>query len=72
LHFRVRPVLVELTEARLRSSHGIGLSHPGARTVVGDELWGIVRPDARTPDDRMAPGLSPATLRTLLDRLEML
>ena len=72
LHFRVRPVLVELTEARLRSSHGIDLAHSGAQTVVGDALWGIVRPDARAPDDRMAPGLTPSMLRTLLDRLETL
>ena len=72
LHFRVRPVLVELTEARLRSSHGIGLADPRAPTVLGDELWTVVRPDARSPDDRMAPGLSPSKMRTLLDRLEML
>ena len=72
LHFRVRPTLVELTEARLRSSHDIDLAHPSARTVLGDALWGIVRPDARPPDDRMAPGLSPSMLRTLLDRLETL
>ena len=72
LHFRVRPALVELTEARLRSSHDIDLAHPSARTVLGDALWGIVRPDARPPDDRMAPGLSPSMLRALLDRLETL
>jgi hypothetical protein len=72
LHFRVRPVLVELTDARLRSSHGIDLAHSGARVVLGDELWEIVRPDARAPDDRMAPGLSPSMLRVLLDRLETL
>ena len=72
LHFRVRPALVELSEARLRHSHGIDLAHPDARTVLGDALWGIVSPDARPPDDRMAPGLSPSMLRTLLDRLETL
>ena len=53
LHYRVRPVLVELTEARLRDSHGIDLAHPRAATVVGDALWPIVRPDAPVPHDRM-------------------
>jgi len=72
LHFRVRPTLVELTDARLRNNHGIDLKHPGAQAVVGDSLWAIVRPDARPPDDRMAPGLSPSMLRVILDRLEML
>ena len=72
LHFRVRPVLVELTAARLRASHGIDLTHPDAPAVVGDPLWQIVRPDAPAPNDRMAPGMSPSMLRTVLDRLEML
>ena len=72
LHFRVRPVLVELTEARLRGSHGMDLTHPGAPAVLGDALWAIVRPDARSPDNRMAPGLSPSMLRPILDRLETL
>ena len=72
LHFRVRPVLVELVDARLRSNHGMHLHHPGAPAVVGDSLWTIVRPDARPPDDRMAPGLSPSMLRVALSRLELL
>ncbi|MEO8692459.1 MAG: hypothetical protein ABI658_03020 [Acidimicrobiales bacterium] len=72
LHFRVRPALVELTDARLRANHGMDLKDPGAHAVVGDSLWAIVRPDARPPDDRMAIGLSPSMLRVLLDRLEML
>ena len=72
LHFRVRPVFIELTEARLRASHGIDLTHPGAPAVLGESLWAIVRPDARSPDNRMAPGLSPSMLRPILDRLEML
>ena len=72
LHFRVRPVFIELTEARLRASHGMDLAHPGAPAVLGEALWAIVRPDARSPDNRMAPGLSPSMLRPVLDRLETL
>lgn len=72
LHFRVRPVLVELTDARLRRQHGLDLAHPGAGAVVGEDLWAIVRPDALAPDDRMAPGISLATLAAALDRLERL
>jgi hypothetical protein len=72
LHFRVRPAIADLTEARLRDRHGISLSHPRAPALLGDELWAIVRPDAPAPDDRMAPGLSPSKFRSLLDRLEAL
>ncbi len=72
LHFRVRPALVELTEARLRRHHGIDLSHLRAAEVVGEELWVIVRPDAPAPHDRMAPGMSIATFSAALDRLERL
>ena len=72
LHFRVRPVFIDLTEARLRERHGMDLAHPGARAVLGEALWAIVRPDARAPENRMAPGLSPSMLRPILDRLETL
>jgi hypothetical protein len=72
LHFRVSPVLAELVDARLRDGHGIDLSHPAAADIVGAPLWDIVRPDARAPDDRMAPGLTPAMVRAALDRLEVL
>lgn len=72
LYFRVRPAIVGLTEARLRDRHGIGLSHPRAPSVLGEELWAIVRPDAPAPDDRMAPGLPPSKFRSMLERLEAL
>jgi hypothetical protein len=72
LHFRVRPAIVGLSVARLRDRDGIGLSLPRAPGLLGDELWAVVRPDAPAPDDRMAPGLSPSTFRSLLDRLEAL
>jgi hypothetical protein len=72
LHFRVRPALIELTDARLRRGHGVDLTHPTAGTIVGEPLWSIVRPDARAPHDRMAAGLDPATFRAALDRLEEL
>jgi hypothetical protein len=72
LHFRVRPAIIELTEARLRDRHGIDLAHRDAPAIVGEPLWSVVRPDASAPDDRMAPGLSPSTFRSLIDRLEAL
>ena len=72
LHFRARPVLTELTDARLRAGHGIDLAHPRAAALVGEPLWSIVRPDAPTPDDRMARGLTPGAMRAALDRLEAL
>jgi hypothetical protein len=70
-YLRTRPVLVELTESRLRDRHGIGLDSPHAATIVGEPLWSIVRPGAKAPDHDDA-GLSPADIAAVLDRLESL
>jgi hypothetical protein len=71
LYLRSRPVLVELTESRLRDRHGIGLDSPRAAAVVGEPLWSIVRPDAKAPDHDDAH-LSTADIAAVLDRLEAL
>lgn len=71
VHRRLRPALAELVEARLRDHHAIGLADPRAATLVGDELWSIVRPNALAPS-RTDGGLAPNEIRSLLDRLETL
>jgi hypothetical protein len=71
LHLRARPVLVELTESRLRDRHGIGLDSPHAAAVVGEPLWSIVRPGAKAPEHDDAH-LSTADIAAVLDRLEAL
>ncbi|MET0607959.1 MAG: hypothetical protein ABW045_04315, partial [Gaiellaceae bacterium] len=72
VHFRLRPVLREIAVHRLASRRGLTLDSgsPEVRTLVGDELWEVVRPDREPPDDRFGPGLPLARLRLALDRLE--
>jgi hypothetical protein len=71
LHLRLRPVLREIAELRL-AARGIALDggDAGARSVLGEELWEVVRPDRPAPTDRTAPGLPPEALHALVDRLE--
>jgi len=71
LHLRLRPVLREVAELRL-AGHGIALDGAGAvaRAALGPELWEVVRRDRAAPADPDAPGLSPAALHALVERLE--
>jgi hypothetical protein len=71
LHLRLRPVLREIAELRL-AARGIALDRgdAGARAVLGEELWEVVRPDRPAPTDRTAPGLPPEALHALVNRLE--
>jgi hypothetical protein len=73
LHFRLRPALREVAAHRLSSRRGLDLDSGSAdvRAAVGDELWELVRPERPAPADRgFGPGVSPARLRGLLERLE--
>jgi hypothetical protein len=71
LHHRLRPVLREIAELRL-AARGIDLDgdEAGARAVLGEELWEVVRPDRPAPTDPTAPGPPPESLHALVDRLE--
>ncbi|HEX6678901.1 MAG TPA: hypothetical protein VF486_28265 [Actinomycetes bacterium] len=71
LHLRLRPVLREVAELRL-AGHGIALDGDQAavRAALGPELWEVVRRDRAAPADPDAPGLPPAALHALVERLE--
>jgi hypothetical protein len=72
LHVRLRPVLRDIAEHRLRKRYGVELATEPerARELVGSAAWEIVRPDRRPPRDRLAPGPSFAQLREVVDELE--
>ena len=74
LHFRLRPVLRRISARMLLSRRGIELERQpdAARTLLGEELWELVRPDREPPRDRAAPGLELSSLRTMVDALEAL
>jgi hypothetical protein len=72
LHFRLRPLLREIADHRLRRRHGSGLdeSGEGPREALGEPAWQLLRPDLPTPEDRLGPGLPLAELRRVVDALE--
>lgn len=64
LHFRLLPHLREIAQSRLERS---------GKTAGPDTLgrwWELLRPDRPEPEDRFAPGIKHAELRTLVDDLE--
>ena len=72
-HARLRPTLREIAASKL-AARGLVLDSgsPATREALGDDLWDLLRPDGRPPDDRSAPGLPLARLRNALDRLEQI
>jgi hypothetical protein len=73
VHTRLRPVLVEIAEARL-GRRGLRLDRDAAeaRPLLGPAAWDLVRPDRPAPPGRDAPGIRPRELDEVLDALEAL
>jgi|SRR4051812_12731848 hypothetical protein len=72
-HTRLRPVLVEIAEARL-AHRGLRLERDveDARHLLGPLVWDLVRPDRPTPRGRDTPGISERRLGEVLAALEAL
>ena len=72
-HTRLRPVLIEIAEARL-VRHGLRLERDleESRRLLGPAVWELVRPDRPAPRGRDAPGIPPRRLEEILDVLEAL
>jgi hypothetical protein len=72
LHRFFRPVLTELTAARLSRTYGVDLdSNPDdARELVSAELWELVRPGRPEPHDTHARGLPMRRVRALVEEVE--
>jgi hypothetical protein len=73
VHTRLRPVLVEIAEARL-GRRGLRLDRDAgqARRLLGPAAWELVRPDRPAPLSRDAPGIGARELDQVLDALEAL
>ena len=69
-HALLRPLLVEIAEARLRR-RGLRLDEDGAAALLGADAWELVRPGRPAPHDREA-GVTRRELERVLDRLEAL
>ena len=71
-YIRVRPVLREIADHRLRSRFGIELEREPerARELVPSRAWEIVAPDAAPPADRLARGPSVDVQGEVVEALE--
>jgi hypothetical protein len=73
LHYRLRPILREVSAQRLADRRGLRLDEdPDAREALGEELWEIARPDRPPPEQRFTAGLDARSLGTAIERLEAL
>jgi hypothetical protein len=73
LHYRLRPVLREIAEARLeRRGARLDSDSTRARELLGDELWSLTEPDREPPSNRHAPGIGFEELERTVERLERL
>lgn len=74
LHYRLRPLLREIAVARLARRHGVDFtrSPERARSLLGEQLWEILRPERQPPEERFARGPSKRQLAALIKRLERL
>jgi hypothetical protein len=71
VHTRLRPVLVEIAEARLgRRGLRLDRDEEEAQRLLGPAAWELVRPDRPSPPNREAPGIPPRELDEILDALE--
>jgi hypothetical protein len=72
--YRLLPILRQAAAARLGSHHGIELERrpEAARALLGEDVWGLLRPDRPIPEDRFAPGVSRERVTAVIERLESL
>ena len=72
LHYRLRPRLEFIAAGLLATRRRLTLDADpdGARQVLGDETWELVRPDRPPPSDRQARGIPPEALERVVSSLE--
>lgn len=72
VHYRLRPMLIELAGELLAARRGIDLKREPrpSHAVLGDEVWEIVRPDRPEPRERLGDGISADDLECVVTSLE--
>jgi len=73
-HRRLLPLLRAVATARLAAHHGVELDRrpEAARALLGEDAWGLLRPDRPEPADRHGPGVPRAVVAALIERVESL
>jgi hypothetical protein len=73
-HRRLLPLLRAAASARLAARHGIELERRPelARSLLGEDVWELLRPDRPEPDDRHGPGIPRERIAAVIERVEAL
>jgi hypothetical protein len=73
-HRRLLPLLRSTAAARISARHGFELARrpEAARTLLGDDVWELLRPDRPEPADRHGPGVPRASVTAVIERVESL
>jgi hypothetical protein len=70
-HYRFRPVVREIAAARLeRRGLRLDTGTDAVQSLLGDELWELVRPERDPPSNRQAAGPGVEEIRNTVERLE--
>jgi hypothetical protein len=72
LHFRLRPILVDIADAGLTAGHGadLGGRSARARSLLTAQTWELVRPERPRPERSARRGIETSSLAAILDELE--
>ena len=73
-HRRLLPLLRAAAAARLAARHGLDLERRPdvARTLLGEDVWELLRPDRPQPADRHGPGVPRQQIAAAIERVESL
>jgi len=73
-HRQLLPLLRTVAAARLAGRHGVELERrpETARSLLGEDVWELLRPDRPEPEDRHGPGIPRERIAAVIERVEAL
>jgi hypothetical protein len=73
-HRQLLPLLRTVAAARLAGRHGVELERRSetARSLLGEDVWELLRPDRPEPADRHGPGIPRDQIAAVIERVEAL
>jgi hypothetical protein len=73
-HRQLLPLLRNVAAARLAGRHGVELERrpETARSLLGEDVWELLRPDRPVPEDRHGPGIPREQIAAVIETVEAL
>jgi len=73
-HRQLLPLLRTVAAARLAGRHGVELERrpETARSLLGEDIWELLRPDRPEPVDRHGPGIPREQIAAVIEHVEAL